>query len=328
MHRRHFVRLSFLTAALGRASVNARPLGTDAAQLNTRSRVREELVTARTEDDIVQSGLLVTPSSPARRPIAVLWIHGTAQNFYFPSYVGIARAVAAAGYPFLTANTRMHDLACFLAYRDNGDIRGGSYWGLTSKQTLDLAAWISCLEARGHSSVVLVGHSAGASAVRAYVGERQDSRVIGLVQASGSIELPPLPTGPDVEVANEMVAKGQGQNLVPGRIGPRGGISADTYADFAKIPDDIWDFFGVKSSSPGIRKVHCPLLAWYGSGDDIAKAPELDRLRALIARQPKGPSRVDTAMIDGAGHLYGGYEDKVARTLTDWIGTLPGPSKG
>ncbi len=41
-------------------------------------------------------------------------------------------------------------------------------------------------------------------------------------------------------------------------------------------------------------------LTFNGTGDDIAKAPELDRLRFLISRQPKGPSRVDTTMIEGA----------------------------
>lgn len=310
MRRRQFMHGSVATALAASAPAAAQPAAA----------TREELVQARTEDDIVQSGLLVTPADSGRRP-AVLWIHGAAQNFYFPSYVGIARATAAAGYPLLSANTRMHDLACFLAYRGDSDVRGGAYWGLPSKEVLDIAAWISLLAARGYSSIVLVGHSAGATAVRNYLAERRDNRVMGLVQASGSIELPPRPTGPNVEAANAMVAKGQGQDLVPGLL-PKVRISAGTYADFATIPDELWDFFGVKSSNPAIAKVRCPLLAWYGTGDDIAKAPELDRLRSLIARQPTGPARVDTAMIEGANHEYVGYEDKVAKVLTDWISTL------
>jgi pimeloyl-ACP methyl ester carboxylesterase len=322
MNRREFVSSSVLATTLASSPAGAQSSIKSTARNAASRAAQEELVTARTEDDIVQSGLLVTPARRRPLPVAVLWIHGTAQNFYFPSYVGIARAVAATGYPFLTANTRMHDLASFLAYRDKGDVRGGSTWGLPSKEPLDIAAWISYLETRGYSSIVLVGHGAGASAVRMYLAERQDSRVIGLVQASGSIELPPKATGPDVDVAREMVSKGQGQHMVPSRMRPRGGISADTFADFANIPDEIWDFFGVKSLTPAIAKVRCPLLAWYGSGDDIAKAPELDRLRSLIARQPKGPARVDTTMIEGAGHEYAGYEDKVAKVLTDWIRKL------
>lgn len=284
---------------------------------------REELVSVRTEDDLVLTGLLVEPARLRPRRIAVIWVHGAGQNFYFPSYVKIARETAARGYAFLTINTRMHDIGSFLGYREEGDIRGGAYWGLPSKQTLDIAAWIQYAGTRGYSRVVLVGHSAGGPAARIYQAEKQDPRVIGLVMASVSVT--PAPRSPNpalLAVASQMVVEGRGQDFLP-NVPFR--LSAGTYLDYEKIAPDLWDFYGVETPNPAITRIHCSLLAWFGSKEpDIGTASDLDRLRKLIARQSHGPVTVNTAIVDNADHLYGGQEHQIARILVNWIAKLPG----
>lgn len=73
----------------------------------------------------------------------------------------------------------MHDLGNVEAWRGEKRIRGGMYWGVPSEQVWDLAAWIDFAEGLGFKQVVLVGHSAGANAVRAYQAQTQDTRVAG-----------------------------------------------------------------------------------------------------------------------------------------------------
>src|SRR4029453_3715558 len=71
----------------------------------------EELVYARAGDGIVSGGALFRPrdgSSAAH--VAAIWIHGSGVNFYYPSYVKIARELAKRGLPTVVGNTRMHDL--------------------------------------------------------------------------------------------------------------------------------------------------------------------------------------------------------------------------
>src|SRR5262245_60379024 len=209
----------------------------------------EELVYARAEDGIVNGGALFSPreGSPATR-VAAIWIHGNGVNFYYPSYVKIARELAARGVPTIVGNTRMHDLGNIEAFREPANARGGSYWGITSAQVSDVAAWIQLARDRGYDRVVLVGHSAGATAVQIYLARTQDPHVEGLVLASGRFR----PTsGPPVDAtrlerAKELVAAGRGEEPVPptavgGRPSP---TSAATLVDLAGMGVELTDFYG------------------------------------------------------------------------------------
>ena len=213
----------------------------------------------------------------------------------------------------------MHDIGCVVSYRpDFPNRRGGSYWGLASKQSIDIAAWVEVASLRGYRRVVIVGHSAGGPAVRRYQVERNDPRVIGIVMASVGLGPAPPRADPTVlKVASQMVADGRGQELL---ANPR--ISAATYVDYAQAPVDIWDFYGreTSTSNPAIGRLRCPLLVWFGS-TDVGNAADLERLKALIARHG-GPSRVDMQVIEGADHNYTGHEPQIARILTAWIKRL------
>jgi pimeloyl-ACP methyl ester carboxylesterase len=321
VNRREFLQSNVSVAATFAATpgtgAHASAVGSDPS---AKGRSCEELVTVQTEDQLEMTGLLVTPAGKPARPIAVVWIHGASANFYVPSYVKIGRAVAARGFPFLSANTRMHDIGSVLSYQSG--LRGGSYWGLPRQQPFDIAAWIGFAGARGYQQVVLVGHSAGGPAARSYQAERNDRRVIGLVMASVGLGPAPPRNDPDprMKIAEQMVASGKGQEFLPGFR-----LSAATYVDYAQIPVDFWDFYGTERTTPNpaIQRIHTPLLAWFGSKEGAAAA-DLGRLKSLIARQGQGPVRVDTQIIENADHDYDGQEAQVARVLTGWIHQLAG----
>jgi dienelactone hydrolase len=66
----------------------------------------------------------------------------------------------------------------------------------------------------------------------------------------------------------------------------------------------------------------CPLLAFFGTQDDVGTAADLDKLKSTIQHQPTGPSRVTTALIQGADHMYSGQEAQVARVIASWANSL------
>jgi len=70
----------------------------------------EQLVYVRSNDDIVNGGAIFAPPRNSAKAIAVVWIHGWGENFYYPTYVAIGRALAEHGYTTISANTRMHDI--------------------------------------------------------------------------------------------------------------------------------------------------------------------------------------------------------------------------
>ncbi len=284
----------------------------------------EQIVFVRSDDDIVDAGVIFTPPKDSAKPIAIIWVHGWGVNFYSPTYVAIGRALTEHGFTTISANTRMHDLGNVEGYRGDKRIRGGGYWGIASEEVRDLAAWVDFAEDRGFKKVVLVGHSAGWSAVRRYQAERQDTRVVGVVLASGAVRAETRPTDPDqLAEATRLLAKGESDALIrdPKRSFPSY-ISAATFMDIANSPPEYRDFFGVQTPNAGVTRVHCPLLAFFGTRDDVGTQEDLDLLKSSIQRQKSGPSHVDTVMIQRADHMYQGEEAQVAQTIAHWVDSL------
>jgi pimeloyl-ACP methyl ester carboxylesterase len=214
----------------------------------------------------------------------------------------------------------------------NKRIRGGGYWGVASEEVSDVAAWVEFAADRGFKKVVLVGHSAGWAAVRLYQAQLQDPRVVGVVLASGAVRVETRTSDPDqLAEATRLMAEGQGDALVrdPKRSFPSY-ISAATFLDIANTSPEFKDFFGIQTTNAPVTRMRCPLLAFFGTNGDVGTEGDLELLKSSIQRQPSGPSRVQTAMIRGADHMYTGEEAQVARIIAKWADTLllPEAAKG
>jgi dienelactone hydrolase len=315
--RRQVAAIATVIAVIGAALPKERSV---AAEIDNQKAAKfsEQIVQAQSKDDIVDSGALFAPPKDVAKPIAVIWIHGWGVNFYSPTYVAISRSLAKRGYTTIIGNTRMHDLGNVEAWRGEKRIRGGGYWGVASEQVRDLAAWIDFAEGLGFKQIVLVGHSAGATAVRAYQAQTQDTHVAGVVLASGDIRPDTRIPPPEwLSQAKQLIADGRSEELVQGPF-----VSAATFSDTVNTPPEFRDFFGVQTANAGVARIHCPLLAFFGTNGDVGNEEDLELLKSSIKRQRTGPSRVDTAMIQGADHMYMGQEDRVAQVIASWADTL------
>jgi len=213
----------------------------------------------------------------------------------------------------------MHDVGFNIGDRNGKRVRGGGYWGVTSEEGRDIAAWINFASQRGFKHVVLVGHSAGWSEVRRYQAEKHDQRVVGLISASGGFWA--STEKPDEQLlaqATRLVADGHGDELL--RLPNRSFasyISAVTFIDNWTIPPELKDFFGLETPNPAVTRIRCPILAFFGTRDDVGTQKDLDLLKSCIKRQPSGPSRVDTILIQNADHMYTGQESRVAQRIAE-----------
>jgi hypothetical protein len=153
----------------------------------------------------------------------------------------------------ISVNTRMHDLGNVEKYTLSGKrVRGGGYWGITSEDARDIAAWIGYAEQLGYTRVVLVGHSAGWASVGRYQADSSDRRVAGLVFASGEV-VGNLQGSADpnwVRQAQKLTDEGNGEDLlrIPNRSLPSF-ISAATELDTIHRPREYADFFGTNAES-------------------------------------------------------------------------------
>lgn len=283
----------------------------------------EQVVYVRASDDVVNAGLLFS----GKKDVAVIWVHGWGANFYLPSYVGIGRALAELGYTTISVNTRMHDLGNVAKHTPTGKrVRGGGYWGVTSEDARDIAAWVGYAEGLGFARVVLVGHSAGWASVGRYQADSGDARVVGLVFASGQVGYTEGKDDPEwVARAKKLVEEGAGEEMmkIPNRNYPSF-ISAATDQDIRETAREYKDFFGTATANPAVMRVSCPLLAFFGTRGDVGGEKELELLKTAVARLSEGP-RVQTAMIAGGDHVYLGEEAQVARTIGAWIDEVRRP---
>jgi pimeloyl-ACP methyl ester carboxylesterase len=280
----------------------------------------EELIYTMSTDTIFNAGLLFHPKKEIATAVAIVWVHGWGVNFYSPTYVSIGRIFAESGYAFISVNTRMHDLGNVEGYKNGKRVRGGGYWGIASDQAKDISAWIDFAESKGFKKIILVGHSAGAAAVREFQSEHQDNRVLGLVLASGSVDPAPPIDSSQYAQAVPLVSANKGDELIkdPKRSFPSY-ISAATFMDIANSSPAYKDFFGIQTANAGVSKIHCPILAFYGTIDDVGNEKTLDLLKTSIAKQPSGPESVTTAMIKGADHMYMGQEMQIIEVMVKWI---------
>lgn len=110
---------------------------------------------------------------------AVLLLHGFLQTREFPTVATLARGLNDAGYAVLTPTLslgiphRQQSLPCEAIHHHgmHDDIR-------------EIARWVDWLKSRGHTSIVLIGHSFGSLQLLAYLSDKPDKAVKAYVGAS------------------------------------------------------------------------------------------------------------------------------------------------
>ena len=118
--------------------------------------------------------------------------------------------------------------------------------------------------------------------------------------------------------AKQLIAGGRPDDLLQGPF-----VSAATFLDLVNTTPEFKDFFGIQTTNPGVTRIHCPLLAFFGTNGDVGNEEDLELLKSSVERQHTGPIRVNTVMIQDADHLYAAQEDQVADVIANWAGTLP-----
>jgi pimeloyl-ACP methyl ester carboxylesterase len=286
----------------------------------------EEIVYTTSEDGFLLEGLHIRPDGQDTPPEAgIVWIHGNAARFYDYPYVSIGRALAAAGFSVLCANTRGHDISAYLwraaggvprPWESPGDmpIGGGSGWDALEEAPRDLAAWVDMARSGlATDSVVLVGHSSGAQRVVLYQAERYDPRVAGLVLASPDL-VGFMPAGQLAE-AERMISEGRGLEVLPAQpFAPWYRQSAQNVAGRSKVLSHMLE--SAHDEPAIISAVRCPILAFYGTKEGIGQS----MLQTMQARA-SGAASLDTQLIEGADHIYSGREEQVAHVIAAWIAT-------
>lgn len=282
----------------------------------------EKLVFVTTEDGLELEGLLIRPQSGEETGPLVVWVHGMHRRFSQREFVEIGRQLARLGRPFLTVNTRGHDLGAWFR-TPSGHILGGTAWEQFIDSPFDIAAWTDLARKEGFKNYVLVGAGYGAPKIVFYQVQRQDRHLSGCVFASsGTIvrdkitELAPAET---TALAKRMIAEGRGQELMAmGAVSDSFGstVSAQVYADRARIHRE---FYGEGDDRPpALAQIRLPIFVLYGSKAQRRDRPLPTFIETIRRTAVQSPS-VQAKIIEGATNTFVGYEAVVAREIAGWI---------
>jgi pimeloyl-ACP methyl ester carboxylesterase len=286
--------------------------------------VKGELVRVWTKDELQLQGLYCSSGGASKLP-TVVHIHGASSNFYRSQFLDrLADGLVERGFPFLTGNTRGHDIINSVY---SADPTASKHIGVAFERfddcVLDIAAWLKVLQELGSAGTVLLGHSFGAHKVAFYQSETSDPRVKGLIFLS------PADQGYWVETlgqqmeralawAREKVAAGEGHTLLSGGLAPYPMSAQTMLSTFFYAKSDIFKFGRPNEPWEVVSALDRPILAVMGTvGEflDPTPAEAMDLLRAKASRSP----RCETVVLNGAPHNYRGHEEELTRVILNWL---------
>lgn len=282
----------------------------------------ENIVFVTTEDGLELEGLLIRPQSVEKTDPLIIWVHGMHRRFSQREFVEIGRQLARLGRPFLTVNTRGHDLGAWFR-TPSGFVLGGTAWEQFIDSPFDIAAWTELARKEGYKNYILVGAGYGAPKVVFYQVQRQDRQLVGCVFASsGTIvrdKITDLAPAETTALAKSMIAEGRGQELMAmGAVSDSFGstVSAQVYADRTRIHRE---FYGEGSDRPpALAQIRQAIFVLYGSKAERRDRPLPAFIETIRRTAVQSPS-VQAKIIDGATNTFLGYEAAVAREISGWI---------
>jgi len=282
-----------------------------------------ELVRTVTRDGLRLDGALSEARTAGDRAkpaaTAAILLHGVASNFYTSNtFEPLIAKLPDLGLATLCVNTRGHDLV-YGASAGNIRRRFGAAYETVDDCRLDIAAWINFLKDRGHTRLVLIGHSLGA--VKSIYAQAQDkfAEVAAVVAVSPPrLSYAAFMNAPEssqfwdsMHIAQQMAKVGQNDGLFTSTYPFPLLITAGAYID-KYGPAERYNILNFVPALP------CPALFVYGGRElttgGIAFAGLPDILNGLAGSESRS-----VAVIDGADHIYTATSERLATTVTDWL---------
>lgn len=289
------------------------------------------LVETTTRDHVVHQGLFASPSDPS--DTAILWIHGLTSTFYSKPRLhdAFARRCDTAGLGYAAFNNRGHDLITSISRIDRrrrkgrSSIPGGAGQEVFEDSVHDIQAGMDFLRDQGFSRIVVVGHSTGANKSCYHAAMRRHLGLAGVVLVSPTSDRL-LPVREREQIAlllprmQKLVREGRGDELLTDisymPMTPNRYVSLYTPLS----AEDTFDYGDIHPQMTYFSKITKPLLVVFAGSDEYLDRPVADVKKVFDA---KARSKTYTsAVIPEALHSYEGKEQKLAKTIIEWVKTI------
>lgn len=217
---------------------------------------------------------------------AVLVLHGFLQTRFFPTVAGIVDAASTAGYATLAPT-----LTLGISQRNKSLPCEAIHMHTLDEDAAEVAFWVRWLVQKGHSRIILVGHSYGNVQLLAYMGRNPAPAVKQLLMISLT----------DVELKQNVQQRARLAQDLRDRLAKKD--NALVVAEFghckkyASPPAALLTYLSVSRGSilGALAKAPVPVEVIMGSRDDRMEA---DWVAKLVARG------IVVRVISGASHFF------------------------
>lgn len=284
-----------------------------------------DLVQTITRDNLHLSGLYIEGD---KNKSAVILIHGFTSDFYSHKFFHtIQESLNNDNFASVAIQTRGTGLHTEFLKGDDG-IFLGSYYEKLEEAHYDISGWINFLMNEGYSRFILAGHSLGTLKSVRYLfeGEYKDSVeklvLLAPFDKNGYIERKTNGLWHDhLKIAKKKIEEGKEEELVT-KEAEDYSITFRTYYSWY-VEEDlnlIWDFYRKDYLSPILQKIKIPVKIIVGSDDEFFYIKELGSTFESTSEYLKSNiENLDLFIVQGAGHIYNGYEDEVADEVLKFI---------
>ena len=268
--------------------------------------MRTELISIPTPTHPLD-GAYYTPDGPSKG--AAMYCHGNQMNFYVCAARFLAPHITALGYEYLAFNRRGHDS---VSTYNSRECVGGAYQTVAEGiEDNELAA--KYLADKGFKNPIVIGHSNGGVLASEHVARHPETRAVILLSAHAGGNRLANPrsernfsindkTEEQIKEAEALIAAGKPRQLmlIPAWWWV---ISARTFLDrLANAPDLV----------ENAKRIRCPVLFIRGDQEPKKNYPA-ERFKENC------PGPCEVAIIPNCDHFYVGAEERVAKTVTDWL---------
>lgn len=284
-----------------------------------------KLVETATSDKLLLHGLFLDGDKD--KPV-VLHIHGFEGDFFTNNFVPtIAEKLRTGGFGFLAVQTRGLGSDYFVKTTNWEWKRYGAHYELLEEAHLDIDAWVGFLLAQGYKNIILQGHSLGTMKITRYLFEGKYADKINKLILLAPFDIFQLAENATkgkwkeyLKIAEEKVTEGKGEEIIPKEY-LDASMSYQTYVSHHKNTDfeHIFAFHDKDYGFPILRKIKLPVKAIVGTGDVFFHPANPKKPDEAMAILEKHLEKFDGKLIEGAGHSYEGYEDKVANEVSAFV---------
>lgn len=297
-----------------------------------------KLIEFKTADGLFLPGLLFEPIKRTHKVAILLHGNGSTSVFYsvkednsMAQYLNRNRI---SYFPFNNRGAHYIKKLNVIEDREKKQVKFGTTFELIKDCIYDIDGAISFLRKQGYQEFYLIGHSTGANKICVYNFYKPKNKVSKYVLVGAGDD-----TGIWYEImgkekfhfalkrAKEKIAKGDSRKFIPkylvdylfswqalyDTINPNGDYNIFPFNEYIN---------NLKLSKKKLfreyKKIKKPTLVIFGSDDEYCYG-DVPRIIEILKKECSVPQRFDFFIVGDANHDFHGKEEKLAKTISDWL---------